>query len=355
MAKASVAFTVKVGKKGKAKAHAQYILRQGKYSPQPNKDNDKYEDLILKGHGNLPEWAAGNPALFFDMSDIHERKNGSTYREEVIPLPREFNRQQQEDFIREWIEQEISDKHAYAFAIHEPLASDGKPNPHVHFMYSDRIDDGIERPPEQYFKRYNSKHPERGGAKKANSGLKSSERKELLLAKRERFGDMINKKLREIGHYDKDISMKSLKAQGIDREPINMSLKDYKVISKLENELQQAEEKRDLFNKITGFDLNRELMKSVKQDDKELQEQEQLQEETRRRLERSKQDSNTNIIDNAKNIIEEDDDISIAMQMLEKLAEEYINKDDSLQIAEQSAKEVELTPQTPQPTPGPKP
>lgn len=336
MAKASVAFTVKVGKKGKAKAHAQYILREGKYSPKPNQDNDKYEDLILKGFGNLPEWAAGNPVLFFEMADENERKNGSTYREEMIPLPREFNRLEQENFIHEWIEQELGDEHAYAFAIHEPLAKDGKPNPHVHLMYSDRIVDGIERPPEQYFKRYNRKNPERGGAQKANTGLKSSQRKELLLAKRERFGDMINKKLRQIGHYDKDISMKSLKAQGIDREPINMSLKDYKLISKLENELRQAEEKRDLFKEITGFG-----MKSVKQDDKELQEEEDRQalEETRRRLEREQEDD-TNIID-----------VNTAMQMLERMEEEH-TKDDNLQIAKQSEKEVEPTPQ---PTLGLKP
>ena len=33
-------------------------------------------------------------------------------------------------------------------------------------MFNERLQDGIERDPEQYFKRYNSKNPERGGAKK---------------------------------------------------------------------------------------------------------------------------------------------------------------------------------------------
>jgi hypothetical protein len=36
--------------------------------------------------------------------------------------------------------------------------------PHAQFKYSGRRMDGIERDPEQFFKRYNAKNPERGGA-----------------------------------------------------------------------------------------------------------------------------------------------------------------------------------------------
>ena len=43
---------------------------------------------------------------------------------------------------------------------------DGNDQPHVHLMFNERLQDGIERDPEQYFKRYNSKNPERGGLKK---------------------------------------------------------------------------------------------------------------------------------------------------------------------------------------------
>ncbi|MCI3049250.1 hypothetical protein ML378_26340, partial [Escherichia coli] len=38
--------------------------------------------------------------------------------------------------------------------------------PHAHIMMSQRVNDGIERTPEQYFRRYNARYPERGGAKK---------------------------------------------------------------------------------------------------------------------------------------------------------------------------------------------
>ena len=39
--------------------------------------------------------------------------------------------------------------------------------PHAHLMISERANDGIERSREQWFKRYNSKEPEKGGARKS--------------------------------------------------------------------------------------------------------------------------------------------------------------------------------------------
>lgn len=77
--------SVKVGKKGKASKHAQYIFRQGKYAKA-----DGLEDLEFVGHGNMPAWAEHNPNFFWKMADEHERKNGSTYREHEIALPREL-------------------------------------------------------------------------------------------------------------------------------------------------------------------------------------------------------------------------------------------------------------------------
>ena len=72
---------------------------------------------------------------------------------------------------------------------------DGKEQPHAHIMFSERTRDGVERDPEQYFKRYNSKHPERGGAKKANTGIKPSERKQDLKDQRNRWEELCNQHL----------------------------------------------------------------------------------------------------------------------------------------------------------------
>ena len=54
---ASYHLTVKAGARGKAAAHAAYIVREGKYSGR-----DRYEDLEATASGNLPEWAAHNAA-----------------------------------------------------------------------------------------------------------------------------------------------------------------------------------------------------------------------------------------------------------------------------------------------------
>lgn len=298
--------SVKVGKKGKAQPHSDYIFRQGKYKNDPDKPPTKtqknYEDLVYKSHGNMPKWAQDDPELFWRMSDEFERKNGSTYREHVISLPREFNDlKQHKALIEEWIEQEIGDKHAYQYAIHNPQALDGKENPHVHIMFSDRTHDGIERGADTYFKRYNSKHPERGGAKKANSGLKQSERKELLKEQRERFEVLLNKHL-QLANSNERISMKSLSEQGItDREPVNFSMQAYRnnEFKQQQKDFYDMRERVDKFReyrelKLTAldFDIDKEIARFArKQEQKELEQQraQQAIEEERRRLQEQAQ------------------------------------------------------------------
>ena len=215
--------SVGVGSKGKASPHAQYIAREGKYE----KENDSLEKWEHTGYGNMPQWAEHDPNYLWQMADENERKNGSTYREHVIALPRELNQEQRHELIKDWIKQEIGDKHAYQYAIHNPPAMDGKEQPHCHLMFSERTRDGIERDPDQYFKRYNSKNPEKGGAKKANTGLSHADRKADLLAQRERWEQTCNKHL-ELAGSRKRISMKSLKAQGINRKPIDLTMRQLK-------------------------------------------------------------------------------------------------------------------------------
>ena len=215
--------SVGIGKKGKASPHAQYIAREGKYA-QPSNHQEKLENT---GHGNMPKWAEHNPNYFWQMADEHERKNGSTYREHVIALPRELDENKRHELIKDWIAQEIGEKHAYQYAIHNPPALDGDEQPHAHIMFSERTIDDVERDPDQYFKRYNSKNPEKGGAKKANTPKKSVERKEELKAMRDRWEKICNAHL-ERGFYSERISMKSLKEQGIQREPLNLTMAQLK-------------------------------------------------------------------------------------------------------------------------------
>lgn len=162
---ASYHLSVKTGGKGSASPHADYISREGKYA------REKDSDLEHKESGNMPAWAAHKPTEFWKAADTFERANGCTYREIEIALPRELKPEQRLELVRDFVRQEIGDRHAYQFAIHNPKAAiAGGEQPHAHIMFSERMNDGIDRDPQQYFKRANSKAPERGGAKKARFG-----------------------------------------------------------------------------------------------------------------------------------------------------------------------------------------
>ena len=51
----------------------------------------------------------------------------------------------------------------YTLAVHRGKGE----NPHAHLMISERANDGIERDAAQWFRRYNGKAPEKGGARKS--------------------------------------------------------------------------------------------------------------------------------------------------------------------------------------------
>ena len=189
---ATAHLSVKVGKAGKGVPHAEYISRVGKYE----KKLDGNEQLEATESGNMPLWAQDNPLLFWRAADLYERKNGTVYREHEIALPRELSPEHRAELVRDWVEQELGDRHAYTWAIHNKTALDGGEQPHVHLMFSERTNDGIDRDPEQYFKRYNAKHPERGGAKKHRSGETIAERKAALIDLRDRWEKTHNRHIR---------------------------------------------------------------------------------------------------------------------------------------------------------------
>jgi hypothetical protein len=159
-----------VGAKGKAQPHYSYIMALGKYA-------NKADEIEYTENGNMPSWAKHNPAELWECADLFERKNGSTYREHVVGLPRELNKEQRLALVKEWITQEVGNK-PYSVALHNVIASDGEQQPHIHLMFCERLQDDIERTPQQFFKRYNSKDPSKGGARKDNTG-KTPQQREL--------------------------------------------------------------------------------------------------------------------------------------------------------------------------------
>jgi hypothetical protein len=205
------------GKRGTGGKHAEYVQRSGAY--QNYKGG---EELAFTESVNMPSWAQYDYSEFFRQADLNERANGSAYREFEFALPRELSLKQQIEFVREFVWQEIGANHPCTWAIHNPKASiENGDQPHCHMMFSERTLDGIERNPEQFFKRANTKHSELGGctkSKKYSGGKLAAERKEAISAVRERFATLQNKHLAKHGHTVR-VDHRSLKDQGIERQP----------------------------------------------------------------------------------------------------------------------------------------
>jgi len=201
-------FEIKSGRN--ASDHADYVARQGFHR--------KREDLVESGHGNLPAWANDDPKVLWKAAEKFERKNGAVYREAIIALPGELTTEQNKVLVNDLVSKLCPGK-SFQFAIHAPTSSlEGESNPHVHLMTSDRMQDGIERPAERFFRRYNSKQPERGGCKKASGGRDRKQVREDLIATRKVVADTINHHLASSGHEAR-VDHRTLKEQGVRRKP----------------------------------------------------------------------------------------------------------------------------------------
>lgn len=202
--------SIKSGKRGKASEHAAYIAREGKHS--------KSEDLLAKEHGNLPDWANNDPIYFWKTADKNERVNGAAYREFEVALPLELTAEQNLRLVQELIQQKIGSK-PFQFAIHVPTAALGEDKqPHAHIMFSDRIPDGIDRSPQQHFKRYNPNDPTRGGCKKDSGGKDPATLKNEVKSNREEWANLQNQFLERHGHASR-VDHRSNQDRGVDQAP----------------------------------------------------------------------------------------------------------------------------------------
>jgi len=192
---------------GRAIRHSDYIAREGIYAER--------NDLIAREVGNMPTWAQTSSADFWQACDELERANGRAYREFEVALPRELTHEQQRELVRQFVSEQLGNKHVYEWALHDK----GDGNPHAHIMFSERMQDGIERERELFFKRANSKTPERGGCAKDDGwrGTKGNPPVRLQEA-RARWADLQNAHLERAGELAR-VDHRTLAAQGIDRIP----------------------------------------------------------------------------------------------------------------------------------------
>ncbi len=185
------------GRGQSAAAKHAYHLRQGLYAV--GRDGPR-EDLAASGHGNLPEFAADDPAAFWLASDSFERANGTLYRELQVNLPHELGLTQQQQVLQKFCARMFDrERLPHSWAIHNHAdGGDHVPddNGHGHIMVSETMTDDFPRPAEQHFKRHNSAKPEAGGAKKTRS-LKP---KSWLMEARAAWAEEVNRGLVAAGH-----------------------------------------------------------------------------------------------------------------------------------------------------------
>ena len=154
----------------------------------------------------MPGWAADDPRAYWSAADEHERANGRLFVQVECSLPKELNEQEQRKLAQGFAEELTGpERLPYTLAIHKG----GGENPHIHLMISERGLDGHDRDAEQWFKRANTKEPEKGGAKKT-----SLSSKEWLAATRQRWETAANRALDRAGSAERDRPSQSCSAAG---------------------------------------------------------------------------------------------------------------------------------------------
>lgn len=201
--------SLKNGKTGTAKQHADYILREGRYS-----GGKRAEEMVYKD-ANLPHWAMSVSA-FFANADKYERTNGRAYSEFEIALPNELTHEENQKLVKDFIVTHIGNNKVWAYAIHsKPATFDDKEEQiHAHIMFCERnVEDGMGKAklPSKFFKRFNSKNPEKGGYKK-DERFTSSDARDIIKKIRQSWEDMVNGEYKSRG-IDKVVSCKTLAAQ----------------------------------------------------------------------------------------------------------------------------------------------
>lgn len=244
------------GNVGSASPHADYIMGEGRYEYKKNE--------IIYQHSHIPSGITEKE--FWKLADENEPVNGRTYREFKLTLPHEFTKEENIALLNEFIEKELGNDYYYTVVIHDKESSEhGINNVHAHLMFSERKLDGIEREPENFFKKYCYRNPSKGGPKKEPSWTKKSKLFEI----RQSWEDVLNKHLEAKGI--EKVSCKSLevqrkealengdmaKAEFCNREPVNIP----GYLLKKDTDKMELDE----LEQLNAFLINKEILKKAKE------------------------------------------------------------------------------------------
>ena len=171
--------------------------RTGELHDYTRKGGVAYSEILLPN--NAPDWARQRAQLWNEAEQAENRKNSTVAREFEIALPSELPEKERQRLALEFAK-EIVERHQVAadVAIHEPSRGGDNRNHHAHILITTR------------------QLTESGFTKKTREldDRKSGEVDHW----RKRYADLQNEFFKKNG-IDETVDHRTLKAQGIDREP----------------------------------------------------------------------------------------------------------------------------------------
>ncbi len=127
-------------------------------------------DVVHVQSGSMPAFASSDARLYWAAADSHERSNGRLFRSLTAALPNSLDFAGRLDLARSFAAHVTGGELPYTLALHAGLSKEGAAsNPHLHLVFSERVNDGVERAAEQWFRRAAPKggDPAAGGARKS--------------------------------------------------------------------------------------------------------------------------------------------------------------------------------------------
>ena len=150
-----------------ATAKYDYISREGKYAQAAGR-----KEVVHLESGCMPAFASSDARLYWSAADSHERSNGRLFRSLTAALPNTLDAAGRLELSRRFAAQVTGGELPYTLALHAGRSKEAgaADNPHLHLVFSERVNDGLARGAEQWFRRAAPKKgdPSSGGARKTD-------------------------------------------------------------------------------------------------------------------------------------------------------------------------------------------
>ena len=148
-----------------AAAKYDYISRDGRYARACQ------DEVVHIESGSMPAFASSDARVYWAAADSHERSNGRLFRSLTAALPNSLDLARRLELARSFTAHVTAGQLPYTLAVHAGVSKEegAANNPHLHLVFSERVNDGVERAAEQWFRRAApaGRDPASGGARKS--------------------------------------------------------------------------------------------------------------------------------------------------------------------------------------------